>query len=258
MTVRALLLVAGLSILLTGCRLDVGTEVAVDGRGGGDVALTVRIDGATLRELDRMGADPGLDVELSLGQDARWTSTRRIDADGGLVLTYAQSFADGAEATALLRELSEGVAPQDPAIRLDVTMVTTSRGGVRIDGLGGITAPATLGVSIDDQVVGPTGEELAALVEDAVRAELVVRVAGRIIADDADVSDAQVARWMLPVGTQRPITLAADGPGLFARIPWWAWPLGVFVIAGAMGLLRRGRPVRDTQGDTGAAVSPAG
>ena len=231
MTVRTLLMLVGLSLFAAGCRIDVGTDVAFDARGGGEVAIAVRIDGATLRELDRLGVDPGLDVELTLGPDSGWTATRRVDADGGLVLSYSRPFADGVEATALLRELSDGVAPQDPAVRLDVTVTTTARGAVRIDGTGGIVPPTTIGVSIDDQVIGPTGQELSALVADAVRAELVVRVAGRIVTDDADSSDLQAARWELPVGDRRPITLAADGAGWMSRVPGWAW-FGVFVAGG--------------------------
>jgi hypothetical protein len=237
MTVRALFAVTGLALLLVGCRIDVGTEVAFDTRGGGELGLTVRIDGATLRELDRAGVDPGLDVELTLGPDSGWTTGRRVDADGGLVLTFARSFVDGEDATALLRELS-AVAPQDPAIRLDVMVTTTSRGAVRIDGTGGVSPPATLGVSLDDEVVGPTGEELAALVADAVRAELVVRVPGRIVADDADVSDGRVARWALPVGSTRPVMLAAEGPGWWAQVPGWAWPPLLAVVGAAAWALR--------------------
>jgi hypothetical protein len=261
MTVRTLLAVVGLSLLLAGCRIDVGTDVAFDARGGGEITVSVRIDGATLRELDGVGADPGLDVDLALGSDSGWTTGRRIDSDGGLVLTYARRFVDGAEATALLRELSEGVAPQDPAVRLDVAVVTTSRGAVRIDGTGGISPPATIGVSIDDQVVGPTGSELAALVADAVRAELVIRVPGRIVAHDADVSDVQVARWSLPVGSSRPLLLAADGPSLWARVPAVAWPVVILVLTlGAWSLRRLLRASRRAGGVPGAvstgAVSP--
>jgi hypothetical protein len=239
MTLRTVLSVVGLSLLLVGCRVDVGTDVAFDARGGGEVTVSVRIDGATLRELDRVGADPGLDVEVALGSDSGWTTGRRIDSDGGLVLTYARRFRDGAEVTALLQELSEGVAPQDPAVRLDVAVVTTSRGAVRIDGTGGVAPPATIGVSIDDAVVGPTGDELAALVADAVRAELVIRVPGRIVAHDADVSDGQVARWSLPVGSSRPLMLAADGPSLWGRVPTVAWPVVIVVLVLGVRSLRR-------------------
>jgi len=246
MTMRVRVTLVLLSLLATGCRIDVGTEAAFDASGGGEVTVTVRIDGATLRELDRYAVDPGLDVDLALGSDSGWTTGRRVDADGGLVLQYSRPFTDGPTATALLRELSDGVAPQDPAVRLDVLVTTTERGGLRIDGTGGIAAPTTLGVSIDDQVVGPTGTELAELVADAVRAEFVVRVAGRIVATDADRSDDQVASWVLPVGTQRAISLAADGPGWSERIPRWAWFLLLAVLAAGVWSWRQPSGVRWT------------
>jgi len=258
MTVRTVAALIGLSLLAAGCRIDVRTDVAVDARGGGEVAVSVRIDGATLRELDRLGTDPALDVEQTLGQDSGWTVGRRVDEDGGLVLTYTQPFTDGVEATALLRELSADVAPQDPAIRLDVQVVTTPRGAVRIGGTGHVAAPATLGVSIDDRVVGPTGPELEALVAEAVRAELVVRVAGNIVSEDADVSDGSVARWVLPVGAPRDITLAADGPGWWARVPLWSW-LTLLVALGviAAAAWRRRSVSEPTSGpDAGPSVSP--
>jgi hypothetical protein len=244
MTVRALVALVGAALLLTGCRIDVTTAAEFDARGGGEVAVSVRIDGATLRELDRAGVDPALDVELTLGPDSGWRVGRRIDDDGGLVLTYTRAFTDGAGATRALRELSDGVAPQDPAVRLDVTVTTTSRGAVRIAGRGGVSAPATLGVSIDAVPVGPTGEELAALTADAVRAELVVRVAGRIVTDDADTSDGRVARWALPVGDQRDITLAAEAPRWGSSLPVWVWPLLVLAPAAAAWWWRRARVSR--------------
>jgi len=241
MTVRTVAVLVGLALLAVGCRIDVGTDLAFDERGGGEVAVSVRIDGATLRELDRVGLDPALDVEQTLGPDSGWTVGRRIDDDGGLVLSYVRSFVDGAQATAVLRELTEGVAPQDPAIRLDLQVVTTPRGAVRIDGTGGVTPPTTLGVSIDDRAVGPMGPELEALVADAVRAELVVRVAGRIVSVDADASDGRVARWMLPVGASRGVALAAEAPGLWSRVPGWAWLAASALLAGTAGAVWRSR-----------------
>jgi hypothetical protein len=94
-------------------------------------------------------------------------------------------------------------------------------------------------VSIDDVVVGPTGAELEALVADAVRAELVVRVAGRIVSDDADISEDRVARWALPVGAPRGIALAAEAPGFWSRVPGWAWSVASMALAVLVVLVRR-------------------
>lgn len=269
MTVRArrpvgLLLGVLAALVLSGCRIDVGTGVTFDAGGGGEVALAVRIDGATLRELDRAGIDPGLDVALGLGADSGWSTERTIDEDGGLVLTYRQAFADGRAATALLEELSADVALQDPAVRLDVAIVTESDGSVRLTGTGAISPPATLGVSLDDVPVGPTGEELARLTEDAVRGVLSVDVPGRVIEHDADVIDGTTLRWALPVGEPRPLTLVAGSAPLLQRLPWWVL-FGAVMLLVVAGRLARARLVqRRVGGEAGGtepdpgAVSPTG
>lgn len=255
MTVRGRLL-AGLGIaalLLTGCRIDVGTDVAFDRSGGGEVAVSVRIDGATLRQLDAAGVDPQLDAALGLGPEPAWRSQRVIDADGGLVLTYRQAFTDGEGATALLRELSDDVAAQDPALRLDVTVTTTPTGGVRMAGTGTLAPPSTLGVSIDDEPVGPVGEELAALTAQSVRAQLVVRVPGRIVEHDADVVDGATLRWSIPVGEPRTMVLVSEGLPWWRRVPAWGLAGGVLLAAALVIGVRRLRS-RATSED----VSPAG
>ena len=249
MTVRGVVLVL-VALVATGCRIDVGTEVAVDRRGGGEVAVAVRIDGATLRELDAVGVDPGLDVAVALGPDTAWRSERVVDADGGLTVTHRQAFSDGAEATALLAELSADVAPQDPALRLDVTVITSRAGAVRLAGTGALAPPATLGVRLDGETVGPSAEELAALVAESVDATLVVRVPGRVVEHDADRVGDGVLEWALPVGEPRPIVLVADAVAPWRRVPWWGWAglLGAAVVGGA--LWRRRSAVTD-------GVSPA-
>ncbi len=255
MTVRGVVLLV-VALVATGCRIDVGTEVAVDRRGAGEVAVAVRIDGATLRELDAVGVDPELDVALALGPDTAWRSERVIDADGGLVVTYRQSFADGEEATALLAELSADVAPQDPALRLDVTVITTGSGAVRLAGTGALSPPATLGVRLDGEPVGPSGEELAALVAGSVDADLVVRVPGRVVEHDADEVSDGTLRWDLPVGEPRTIVLVADAVPLWRRVPWWGWVgmLGA-VIAGEV--VRRRRSVGEVEVSSAGEVSRA-
>lgn len=265
MTVRTralvTLLIAG--AVLSGCRIDVATEVGFDRSGGGEVAVVVRVDGATLRELDAAGVDPELDVALGLGPDPAWRGERRVDADGGLVLTYRRAFTDGEGATALLRELSEDVAPQDPALRLDLTVITRPSGAVRMAGTGSVSPPATLGVSVDDVPVGPVGEELAALVAEAVRAQLVVSVAGRVIEHDADVVEGRTLRWALPVGEPRSVVLVAEGLPLWRRIPTGVLAAMTLVVIGAGMLAARSRGQRpDAVGTDSAAgrgeVSPAG
>jgi len=266
MTVRARALVPLLlaAVALGGCRIDVGTDVAFDRTGGGEVALAVRIDGATLRQLDAAGVDPELDVAVALGPDPAWGLTRTVDSDGGLVLTYRQRFADGAGATALIRELSADVAPQDPALRLELTVITTPAGSVRLAGTGAVSPPATLGVSIDDVPAGPSGAELAALVAEAVRAELVVHVPGRVVEHDADAVDGRTLRWALPVGEPRTIVLVADALPLWRRAPGALIAVSSVAALGGGAMVLRARRRRDGHGggdgssDGAVELSPEG
>ncbi len=244
------------ALALAGCRIGVGTDVAFGVDGTGEVAVAIRIDGASLRQLDVAGVDPALDIDLALGAGSAWRAERAVDADGGLVLTYRQRFVDGAAATALLRELSDGIAAQDPAIRLDVTVVTTPRGAVRMAGTGAIAPPGTLGVAIDGQPVGPSGAELAALTASAVRGELVVRVPGRIVEHDADQVDGGTLRWALPVGDPRAILLVAEAPPLWRAVPMWGVALALLGIVVLL-IVRRSTASRRLR-DDGKEVSPAG
>jgi hypothetical protein len=239
---RRLLVVPLVALVLAGCRLDVGTDVVVDARGAGTVAVSVRIDGATLRELDRLGVDPGIDADLTLGPTSLWRSERLVDQDGGLTHVYRRDFADGAELTAVLRELSDGIAVQDPALRFDVVATTTRRGALTLVGHAGVRPPSTTGVLIDDVPVGPSGRDLAALTADAVRARLDVSVAGAVVESDADRVGERSAGWDLPVGELRPITLVAAPAGWWSRVPWtFVGLLGAAIAAVTLIRVRRHR-----------------
>lgn len=240
------------ALVLTGCRLDVATDVKVDARGAGTVAVSVRIDGATLRELDRLGVDPGIDVDLTLGPTSTWRNERLVDDDGGLTHVYRRDFSDGRELTAVLRELSDGIAVQDPALRLDVVATTTRTGALTLVGQAGLRPAATTGVLIDDVPVGPSGKELAAMTAAAVRARLDVRVSGAIVESDADRVGERTAGWDLPVGELRPITLVSAPAPWWSRVPWMLIA-ALVVVASAAGVIsvRRRAALRDA-GDIGA------
>jgi hypothetical protein len=220
----ALLTVA---LIVGGCRLDVVTEVTFGADGSGELSVAVRIDGATLRQLDELGVDPGLDVALVLDASRGWRAERLVDPDGGLILTHRRDFTDGAELVQLLEELSAGLAAQDPALRFDVDVVTDRRGALQLTGSGGVSPPATLGVLRDGEPVGPSGAALARLTRDAVRARFIVNVAGEVLAHDADRVEGRRVEWALPVGEQRALTLRSDGVGWWRRLPLAVWALGV-------------------------------
>lgn len=249
--------VLAIALVLGGCRLDVVTEVTFGADGTGELSVAVRIDGATLRQLDELGVDPGLDVALVLDASRGWRAERLVDADGGLILMHRRGFADGAELVQLLGELSAGLAAQDPALRFDVDVVTDRRGALVLTGRGGVSPPATLGVLLDGEPVGPSGAELEQLTRDAVRARFIVNVPGEVLAHDADGAEERRVEWALPVGDQRALTLRSDGVGWWRRLPLAVWPLGALG-AGVVGVLvARGRSAqRREQGPTEERLSP--
>jgi hypothetical protein len=227
-----LAVLGALAILAVGCRIDVVADVTFDVDGAGDLELSVRVDGATLRDLDRLGVDPGLDVEAALDPAAGWRSTRRIDEDGGLILTYRRGFSDGEELAALLRELAAGLSPGDPALHLDLEVQTFRRGAVALVGTAGIVAPSTTGVLRDGATVGPTEQELERLTRDAVHGLLRITTAGAIGEHDADRVGERVAEWDLPVAGQRTVMLRSEAPGWWTTLPWLVLPL--LVVAGVL------------------------
>jgi hypothetical protein len=254
-----------LAVVAVGCRIDVVADVALDVDGAGELALSVRVDGATLRDLDLLGVDPGLDVEAALDPAAGWRSERRTDADGGLTLIYRRGFADGEELTTILRELAAGLAPGDPALLIDLEVDTRRRGAVELVGTAGVAPPSTTGVLLDGAPVGPSGAELERLTVDAVRGVLRVTTAGPVTAHDGDRAVERTVEWDLPVADARTVTLRSEAPGWWTTVPWLA--LSLLAGAGVLARLvvRRGRgPAEGGPAEEGpagpdeAAVSPAG
>jgi hypothetical protein len=258
-TARTVLLGA-LLVLVSGCRIGLTTDVTFEAQGGGTFAVAVRVDGATLREFAALGVDPGLDVALALDPARGWRVERTTDADGGLTLTHRRAFADAAELIMLLTELTEGLAAEDPTLRLDLGPVVSARGAVTLDGTVALSPPRTTGARLDGEPVGPSGDALAALTADSVRAVLVVSVPGTVVAHDADRVDGRRLEWDVPVGTPRPVMLRTDAPSALARMPVWGWPILTALGAGAALMLRRSlaRRRRAPEDAATGAVDPAG
>jgi hypothetical protein len=253
---RTAAVLAAIALATAGCRIDVAAEAALDVTGGGELAVVVRIDGATLRELDALGVDPGLVALAELDPTSGWRTSRSIDADGGLVLAHRLDVADGAELAAALGALDDGLAPDDPALRIDLTVATGRGGAVELAGTAGFSPPGTTGLLEDGVPVGPSGAELAALTADAVHPVLRLRVPGPVRSHDGDRLEGRTVTWVLPVGDVRPVGLSS------APAAWWrALPAAVASVVAAVGAWWwRRRRGDDAAGDAvGAAeVSPAG
>lgn len=213
--------------LLVGCRLDVVAHVDVAADGSTEVEVRAALDEDLVATLDELAVDPT--AELAALSDDEWRIERSGDAAGGLVLTARRSLA-AAEVGDALRGLTADLSAGDPGLVLDLDVVVDA-GAVAVDGTAGVRPPADAGLAVDGRPVGPSGDEVAALVDEAVDASLVVRTPGPVAEHDGEASDDGVV-WHLPVGGATPVTLSAAAPAPGPRLE-----LLVALAAGAVGLL---------------------
>jgi hypothetical protein len=229
-------------LLLTGCRLDLVAEAAVDAGGGGRVAIATGFDTELLDQLDELGIDPTTELESVAAATADWETVRRTRDDGGLEVVATRAVDDVDAIGDVFRELSAGLAETDPALLIDLEVTTDDDGGTQVRGNAALRPPATAGVSLDGVAVGPDTQELAALVADTVDAQLRIRFPGSVQRHDGDRRDGRTVTWDLPSGAQVPVEATASPPSLWARLgAWWSdQPAVVLTVAVAMVLLLAG------------------
>jgi hypothetical protein len=207
-----------LALLAVGCRLDVTAAADVRADGSATLAVEVVLDAALLAELDALEVDPSAELTAAAADGDGWELQRTTTDDGGLALVLEREVADASAIGGSLRELAAGLSPQDPALLLDLDVQVDEQGAVSLSGSGALRPPATAGVELDGRPIGPAGDELAAIVASAASAALRVTVPGPIEEHDADGVSDRTARWELPVGEPRPVTLTAGAPG---GLPSW-------------------------------------
>ncbi|MFM7616637.1 MAG: hypothetical protein ACKO72_04145 [Actinomycetes bacterium] len=107
---RALILVAAASVLLAACRVDTTLVVRMRGSGSGEVAVRIHLDPAARRAAEVDGRRLEDAVRIADLAAAGWRVRGWQRSGGGATLTVAKSFADPAEATAIVQEMT-GDAP---------------------------------------------------------------------------------------------------------------------------------------------------
>lgn len=105
---RALILVAAASVLLAACRVDTTLVVRMRGSGAGEVAVRVHLDPSARRaaEVDGRRLEDAVRVEDLAAAGWRVRGWRR--SGGGATLTVAKPFADPAEASRIVGEITGG------------------------------------------------------------------------------------------------------------------------------------------------------
>jgi hypothetical protein len=223
---RALILVAAASILLAACRVDTTLVVRMHASGSGEVAVRVHLDPAARRaaEVDGRRLEDAVRVEDLAAAGWRVRGWRR--SGGGATLTVAKSFADPAEATRIVREIT-GDAPIVRTFALehgDGALRDTFR--VRID----LDATALRSGLADDPA-------LAARVRAAgVDPATVAAALDRTVASDLRLA----AEARLPGSSPQRATPVDGRITLDARSTAWHWGSVLLVLIGGLALLGAG------------------
>ncbi len=229
-------------VLVAGCRLDIETEISVRPDGSGTAAVALLFDPSLAAELDRLGVDSAGDIVAAAGRAPGWGAREQRGSDGSLAVTLHRGVDDPGELQEAFRALASGLRDEDPALLVDLDVTVGDDGEVELRGDAGLRPPATVGARIDGDPVGPSGQDLAALVGRTVFPRLVVTLPGPVRAHDADRVDGRRLEWDLPVGETRTVTARSDAPSDVPAIEIAIVVVGLGVIAaGLWGWRRRYR-----------------
>lgn len=228
-------------LLVTGCRLDVVATAELERDGSGTLALAFRLDDALLTELDRLAIDPTIEIMALSAELEDWDLDRSVDEDAAITITLTRGFEDAAEMGDALRELSSGLADDDPALFLDLDLQVDAEGAATVEGGMAFRPPTTIGAELDGEALGPSSAELAELTAEVVRPRLEVEMPGPVETHDADDVDARTLRWDVPVGDTRTVSATSSAPGIYEE-PWlWAVAAGGLALVAIVVLLLRRR-----------------
>lgn len=220
-----------LVLLLSGCRLDLTADAEVAADGSGTAAIEAAFDPAMLEELDRLGVDPTAELEAVAAVTDGWEVTRTLQDDGSLTVRLEREVDDAAALGDAYRELSAGLGDVDPALLVDVEVAVDADGASTVEGTATLRAPESAGITLDDEPVGPTEEELSDLVDSSVHTELAVTLPGSIADHDGDRVESRTVYWQLAPDTPREISASSEAP------TWWSQLPPAALLAGGIGLV---------------------
>ncbi len=228
--------VAGLALLASGCRLSIDTRIELAADGSGVASLVMIFDEELQAELDELELAPAAELTGAVAE-SDWELERRRTDRGGLEVTLRREAGSVDALSDAFTDLTAGLSDTDPGPRIDLDLEVDDEGASRAEGTIGFIPPTPAGASVDGRPLGPGADRLAELTEETVDAQLVVTLPGPVREHDADEVEGTTLTWELPVGQQRDITArAAPEPLLTPQRLVLAGAAGALIV-GAAGLL---------------------
>ncbi len=244
-TVARAVLLGVLALLLAGCRMDLVAPIELRADGSAVAGLEARFDPRMLAELDALGVDPTAELSAVAATDDAWSLTRIREEDGGLTVALRRELADAGELPGIYAELTAGLAPQDPALELDLEQVAVLDRRATIAGTARWRAPASSGLVVDGEELGPGGDELADLLEEAVTVGIEVTMPGPVEEQDGFLLERDTVRIDVTTAEPRDFTVRSAPPPWWSRIPTdrtaWLAAAGLLAAVVGLGLVLLGR-----------------
>ena len=186
------------ALLLAGCRLDVGVDVALQPDGSGTVTVTARADAELVARAPAAIADLRVDDIEQSG----WTVAEPVKgADGSLTITLTRPFPTPAAATQILAELN---GPHGPLRGLTVAVdrsfaVVASRltGTVQLTGGIGAFSDAALAQALGS---APLVNVVTQPIDQIFGLTVTARFPGRVVDANGEVTaDRAAVTWQPPL-----------------------------------------------------------
>jgi hypothetical protein len=200
------------AMVLAGCRLDGQVDLAVNGDGGGTLAITLLIDEELRRAAAAAGADPLTALEQA-GRELRgWRVTRPDGAALERMVNLSTRFRDPEHLEQLTTQFAEGLAGPELAplgpMHVDVTDDTVA-----------LTGTADLRVSRAVRELGLTRRQARNRLAEGVRFRVTARMPGTVLQTNADSRpDDTTVVWDIAPGERQALRVSATRPWTLARI----------------------------------------
>lgn len=219
-----LILVVGVVVSLSGCRLGLDLRVDVEAGGGGRMAVALDADREALDAAEQAGADP-LGGVVQAGRELEadgWTVSDVTAEDGTRRVELAVEAADAEELSAQAAQLADALSGPEAAL-LEPLTVALTEDRIAVDGAASILP----GDAIADYGL-PAADAVRLLQErDAFDYTVTITLPDEVLSSTATTVEGSTLTWNVQPGQR--VTIAAEG--VRPRFPLVQVAVGAAVIA---------------------------